>query len=121
MVRVPYGRLEMRLPDGAVNPYLASISILAAGLDGMERKLDPGEPNNTNLYEWSPEDLQKAGIGVLPQNLSDALDALEADGLLMDALGRDLASEFVRLKRMEWVEYQRHVSAWEVNRYLEFF
>jgi glutamine synthetase len=121
MVRVPYGRLEMRLPDGAANPYLATIAILAAGMDGVEHDLDPGEPNNTNLYEWSPDQLRTAGIGILPQNLNEALDALEADDVLMEALGRDLGNEFLRLKRMEWVEYQRHVSAWEVERYLEFF
>jgi glutamine synthetase len=121
MVRVPYGRLEMRLPDGSTNPYLATIGILAAGMDGVERKLDPGEPNNTNLYEWSPEQLRDAGIGVLPQNLNESLDALEADKLLTGALGDDLAKEFLRLKRMEWVEYQRHDSTWEVERYLEFF
>src|ERR1700687_1027694 len=50
-VRVPYGRLELRLPDGSCNPYLATIGILAAGMDGVEKKMDPGEPNNTNLYE----------------------------------------------------------------------
>jgi len=121
MVRVPYGRLEMRLPDGSTNPYLATIGILAAGMDGIERKLDPGDPNNTNLYEWSTEDLCKAGIGVLPQNLNESLDALEADKVITSALGDDLAREFLRLKRMEWVEYQRHVSAWETDRYLEFF
>ncbi len=121
MVRVPYGRLEMRLPDGSTNPYLATIGILAAGMDGVERKLDPGEPNNTNLYEWSSEQLRDAGIGVLPQNLNESLDALEADKVLTGALGDDLAKEFLRLKRMEWVEYQRHVSTWEVERYLEFF
>jgi glutamine synthetase len=58
---------------------------------------------------------------VLPQNLSEALDALEADPVLIEAVGGDLAKEFLRLKRMEWVEYQRHVSSWEVERYLEFF
>jgi glutamine synthetase len=121
MVRVPYGRLEMRLPDGSCNPYLATIAMLAAGLDGIENKLDPGEPNNTNLYEWSHEQLKEAGIGVLPQNLNEALDALEEDSVLCQALGADLSKEFLRLKRMEWVEYQRHVSAWEVERYLEFF
>jgi glutamine synthetase len=121
MVRVPYGRLEMRLPDGSCNPYLATIAMLAAGLDGIENKLDPGEPNNTNLYEWSHEQLKEAGIHVLPQNLNEALDALEEDTLLCEAIGSDLAREFLRLKRMEWVEYQRHVSGWEVERYLEFF
>jgi glutamine synthetase len=120
-VRIPYGRLELRLPDGSCNPYLAAIGILTAGMDGVEKKMDPGEPNNTNLYDSTPEQLKKEGIGLLPQNLNEALDALEADDVLCDAIGRELAEEFLRLKRMEWVEYQRHVSAWEVERYLEFF
>jgi glutamine synthetase len=120
-IRVPYGHLEVRLADGSCNPYLATIAILAAGLDGIAKELDPGEPNNTNLYEATPEELKRAGIRVLPQNLNEALDALEADSVLSQALGEALTAEFVRLKRMEWVEYQRHVSAWEVEHYLEFF
>jgi glutamine synthetase len=83
--------------------------------------MEPGEPNNTNLYDWSLEQLREAGIKVLPQNLSEALDALEEDKVLTQAMGNELAQEFLRLKRMEWVEYQRHVSEWEVERYLEFF
>ena len=121
MVRVPYGRLELRLPDGAINPYLVTAAVIGAGMDGIANKVDPGAPVNENLYEWSPKQLADAGIKVLPQNLSEALDALEADDILCTALGRDLAAEFIRLKRMEWVEYSRHVSAWEVERYLEFF
>jgi glutamine synthetase len=120
-VRVPYGRLELRLPDGSCNPYLATIGILAAGLDGIANKLEPGEPNNTNLYDWSHEQLKEAGIKVLPQNLNEALDALDDDRVLTEAVGSELSQEFLRLKRMEWVEYQRHVSSWEVERYLEFF
>jgi glutamine synthetase len=120
-VRVPYGRLELRLPDGSMNPYLATIAILAAGMDGVERKLDPGAPINENLYEWSPEKLKKSGIKLLPQNLNEALDAFEADTVLRSALGEALAKEFLELKRMEWVEYSRHVSDWERDHYLEFF
>ncbi len=121
MVRVPYGRLEMRLPDGSSNPYLATTAMLAAGMDGVENKMDPGEPNNTNLYEWSTEELAKAKIALLPQNLNQAIDALEKDKVICGAIGKDLAEEFLRLKRMEWVEYSRYVSQWEVDRYLEFF
>ncbi len=121
MVRIPYGRLELRLSDGSCNPYLTTAALLAAGLDGIDRKLDPGEPNNTNLYEWSPEALRAAEIGVLPQNLNEALDELERDSVLCQAIGADLAAEFLQVKRMEWVEYQRHVSSWEVDRYLELF
>src|SRR6266446_6558301 len=120
-VRIPYGRLELRLPDGSCNPYLATIGILAAGMDGVAHHLEPGEPNNTNLYEWSHAQLTEARIGILPQNLNESLDALEADTVLCEALGTELAEEFLRLKRMEWVEYQRHVSAWEGERYLDFF
>ncbi|TAK75465.1 MAG: type III glutamate--ammonia ligase [Aquabacterium sp.] len=120
MVRIPKGRLELRLPDGSANPYLATAAVVAAGLDGVERKLDPGAPHNVNLYEWSDAQLKEAGIGLLPQNLNAALDALEADEVIKGALG-PLAGEFLKLKRMEWVEYMRHVSDWEVKSYLEFF
>jgi glutamine synthetase len=120
MVRVPKGRLELRLPDGACNPYLATAGVLAAGLDGIARQLDPGEPRNVNLYDWSESQLREAGIGLLPQNLLAALDALQADSVVCAALG-PLAGEFLQLKRMEWVEYMRHVSDWETKTYLEFF
>lgn len=121
MARIPYGRIELRLADGAANPYLATTLIIAAGLDGVERKLDPGEPVNENIYEFTAQDLKKRKIAILPQNLNEALDELDNDSVLCNALGNDVAQEFIRLKRMEWVEYQRHVSQWEIDRYLEFF
>jgi glutamine synthetase len=120
MVRVPKGRLELRLPDGACNPYLATAAVIAAGLDGIDRELHPGTPRNVNLYEWSDAQLKAAGIGLLPQNLGAALDALDGDAVIKSALG-PVTDEFIRLKRMEWIEYQRHVSDWEVKQYLEFF
>jgi glutamine synthetase len=120
MVRIPKGRLELRLPDGSCNPYLATAAVIAAGLDGVERQLDPGEPRNVNLYDWTEAQLCEAGIGLLPQNLNDALNALQADRVVCSALG-PLAAEFLKLKRMEWVEYMRHVSDWETRTYLEFF
>jgi glutamine synthetase len=121
MVRVPYGRLELRVPDSSANPYLATAAVIAAGLDGIDRHLDPGEPNNFNHYDLSPEQLRERGIDVLPQSLSDALDELQEDPLFGQALGTEFLKEFVRIKRMEWVEYHRHVSDWEVQRYLEFY
>jgi glutamine synthetase len=120
-VRIPYGRIEVRLPDGAVNPYLASAALAAAGLDGIDRRLNPGEPLNVNLYELSPEEIHARGIELLPQSLSEALDALSADPIVRDGVGADLASEFIRLKRAEWIEYSRHVGEWETERYLEMF
>src|SRR6202167_2539768 len=104
-VRVPYGRIEFRLPDGAANPYLATAALAAAGLDGIDRKLDPGEPLNINLYELSPEQIRARGIGLLPQSLSAAIDALEADPVIQQGIGLELAAEFMRLERMEWIGY----------------
>ncbi len=120
MVRIPGGRLELRLPDGACNPYLATAAVIAAGLDGIDRQLNPGAPHNQNLYQLSLEPLHAAGIGILPQNLHEALAALAQDSVLRQALG-PVIDEFLSLKHMEWVEYMRHVSDWEINSYLEFF
>lgn len=120
MVRIPKGRLELRLPDGACNPYLATAALIAAGLDGIDRQLDPGAPHNDNLYALTPEQLTQRGIALLPQNLEQALNALEADAVICDALG-PVAGEFLTLKRTEWLEYMRFVSDWELKNYLEFF
>ena len=120
-VRIPGGRLEMRLPDASCNPYLASAAIAAAGMDGVRRRLHPGKPNNTNLYEQTPEALQQQGIGLLPQTLIEAIGELEKDEVVIDGIGAQLAAEFISIKKMEWTEYARHVSDWESNRYLEYF
>ncbi len=121
MVRVPHGHLELRLSDSSCNPYLATAAVLAAGLDGVDRKLDPGEPHNLNLYDYTLEQLGEMGIGTLPQTLREALDRLAADSLFHDRLGADVIGEFIAIKEMEWVEYQRHVSDWEIDRYLEYY
>jgi glutamine synthetase len=121
MVRIPYGRIELRLPDGACNPYLTTAAVIAAGLDGVKRELMPGKGHDINLYDLSPAELKKLKIGILPQNLNEALNELENDKVLCDALGNGVISEFLSLKRMEWVDYMRHVSDWEINRYVEFY
>jgi glutamine synthetase len=120
-VRIPGGRLELRLPDAGCNPYLVTAAIVAAGMDGVKNKLHPGPMNNSNLYEATPEQLKQLGIGLLPQNLLEAITALEQDAVVQDALGPELAAEFIALKKMEWTEYARHVSDWETQRYVEFF
>ena len=101
----------------AINPYLAFAAYVYAGLDGIKRRLDPGEPNLGNLYEMSLEEMTRRKIRVLPQSLTEALDELERDEVIQAALG-PIAAEFLRLKRMEWNDYHRQVSAWEVDRYL---
>ena len=78
-------------------------------------------PIDENLYEWSPAQLKKRGVKLLPQNLAEAIDAFEQDKVIRGALGEKLAEEIITLKRMEWFEYSRHVSDWETARYLEFF
>lgn len=121
MVRIPYGRIELRLPDGTCNPYLTAAAAIAAGLDGVERQLEAGPGYDINLYDLSPEELEEKGIGILPQNLHEALTALEKDDVIKGALGDEFVKEFLELKHMEWVEYMRHVSDWEINRYVEFY
>ena len=78
-VRIPGGRLELRLPDSGCNPYLALCAVVAAGLDGIDRKLDPGEPTNLNMYELSEAQLREKNIALLPQNLLEAITELEKD------------------------------------------
>ena len=121
MVRVPYGRLEFRLPDSGCNPYLVHAAIIAAGLDGIERELDPGAPVNLHLYAMTEEQRKAKGIEILPQNLNEAITALEADTVLTERMGKEIVAEFIKIKRDEWIDYSRHVSEWEVNRYAEFF
>lgn len=121
MVRVPGGRLELRVGDSAMNPYLATAALIAAGLDGMARKLDPGAPQNVNFYELSAAEVAAMGIEILPQSLAEALAALRADSLFAETLGAALIAEFTQIKQAEWDSYHRHVSDWETNRYLSFF
>jgi glutamine synthetase len=121
MVRVPFGRLELRLTDSSCNPYLATAAVIAAGLDGIDREIDPGPPHNFNHYTVSADELARMGISVLPQTLHESIEALERDTLFAETLGEEFIKEFITIKRMEWVEYQRHVSDWEVDRYLQYF
>ena len=120
-VRIPGGRLEFRLPDSGCNPYLALSALVAAGLDGIDRKLEPGEPTNINMYELTEAQLAERKITLLPQNLLEAINAFDADEVVKAGIGPELSKEFSKLKRMEWTEYARHVSDWETQRYLEFF
>lgn len=121
MVRIPYGRLELRLPDGSCNPYLTTATVIAAGLDGVKRELHPGAGHANNLYDLTPAQMREQGIGILPQNLNESLDKLEENQVIREALGNGLSEEFIKIKRAEWLEYQRHVSDWEISRYVEFF
>nr|WP_145551654.1 type III glutamate--ammonia ligase [Variovorax boronicumulans] len=121
LVRTLRGRFEWRLPDAAANPYLAAAGLIAAGLDGVDRHLDPGPARPDDLFEWPLQRIRAEGIPVLPQSLGEAVEALERDSVLAQALGAAAHGEFVRLKRAEWTAYARHVSAWEFERYATAF
>ena len=126
MLRIPGpGRIEDRTIDGACNPYLASAVVLAAGLDGIENRIDPGEPNTENLYSIPYDELRKRGLETLPANLLIATDELEKNEVVRASLGRgrdeDYADYFVRVKREEWNRYHEQVTAWEINEYLTRF
>jgi glutamine synthetase len=127
MLRVPApGRVEDRTVDGACNPYLAATALIAAGLDGIERGLDPGEPtSDVNLHELPAAQREELGIGVLPENLLDATRALAADEVLRRALGacprEDYVDYYVRVKQDEWARAQAQITEWELERYLQLF
>ncbi len=111
MVRVPGpGRFELRLPDGAVNPYLLQAIIMAAGLDGLETKADPGKHHDIDMYQQGHlvKDAPK-----LPLNLLDALRAFEQDTGLQAALGEEFSKAYLKLKTQEWQDYASHFTRWE--------
>lgn len=112
-------RVELRCPDPSANPYLAFTAMLAAGLDGIERGLTPPAPVNEDVYDFDEIDLRERAIGTLPGTLAEALDALEEDEVIQDALGPSITDVFKRAKRAEWGEYRIQVTDWELERYLK--
>ena len=114
-------RIELRCADPSTNPYLAFAAMLAAGLDGIERKLEPPAPVEENLYHLDASKLESRNIGQLPGTLREALDELSADPVITEALGEHIFERFVEAKREEWDEYRMQVTSWEVDRYLETF
>jgi glutamine synthetase len=123
LVRVPdrrgmSTRCEVRMPDPSCNPYLALTVMLASGLDGIESEVDPGPPVNKNIWTMSQREKKRLKIDALPANLAEALDHLEKDAVIKDALGEHIHENFLRAKRQEWHDYISHVHPWEQERYL---
>ena len=114
------GHLEDRTMSSACNPYLSFAAYLTAGMDGIRRKLDPGEPFLGNLYELGMEEIRRRGVRLLPQSLAEALEELRQDELVQSSLGV-IYEEFAALKEGEWREYHRQVTQWELDRYLTMF
>jgi glutamine synthetase len=122
-VRIPLGggRIELRLADAAVNPYLGFAMVAAAGLEGIREGLDPGEPHEDNMYLKTPAELEQLGVSVLPRSLGEALDAFEADPLGLAVMGPDMHRAWLDFKREEWRAYSVYITDWEKERYLKFF
>ncbi len=121
LVRTLPGRFEWRLPDASANPYLALAGLIAAGLDGVDRALDPGAACHDDLYALDAAGHAALALPRLPTDLARAVDALEADDVIGAALGETLARAFVRLKRDEWQACAQQVTPWELARYAELF
>ncbi len=123
LIRIPAGRgsstrLELRSPDPSCNPYLTLALCLTAGLDGIERGLEPPRETPENIFAMSASQREAKGILSLPGSLKEALDTLRGDKLMMDALGVSVAEHYLQGKEKEWDEYRTRVTDWEVRKYL---
>ena len=124
LIRIPTGRgnsarCELRSPDLSGNPYLQFAVMLAAGLKGIEDKLIPPDPVEKNIYALSDKEKEKYNIHNLPESLGHAIAFMEESKLLKEILGEHIYNNFLHVKRNEWVEYRKHVSPWEIERYLQ--
>ncbi|MGI6240224.1 MAG: type I glutamate--ammonia ligase [Christensenellales bacterium] len=123
LIRIPASRgqttrVELRSPDPSCNPYLTFAVCLAAGLDGIERKLLPPEEISENIFKMTAEERAARGINSLPSTLKEAIDAMRADALICETLGEHVVEQYVKGKMREWKEYSNHVSAWEIEKYI---
>lgn len=118
-------RIEFRCPDPLCNPYLTYTVVFEAGLDGIRKKIDPGEPVDVNVYHLSKAEREELGIKVLPASLKEALEEWQNDEICIKALGRENAEKYMELKMQEWEEYKPHmpndkseITKWELQKYL---
>ncbi|MGP8079598.1 MAG: glutamine synthetase family protein [Dehalococcoidales bacterium] len=111
-------RIELRSPDPACNPYLCFSVMLAAGLKGIEKGLEPPEPVEEDVYKMTPKEREARGIGTLPASLADAIALTEKSELVREALGDHVFNAFIENKKIEWNQYRIHVSKYEIDRYL---
>jgi glutamine synthetase len=127
LIRIPAfstqrtARVELRTPDPTCNPYLTQAAMLVAGMDGIERELDPGEPSSLNVYN------ENEGLDTLPPTLAAAIEELKKDKVLTQRIGRQAIEHYARLKLKEWEDFRREndwkldeITPWEYRRYLNF-
>lgn len=123
LIRIPAARgqatrVELRCPDPACNPYLALTVCLAAGLDGIEKRLEPPKEITDNIFDMTAQERAARGIHSLPGTLREAIDAMKQDELICAALGEHVVAQYVSGKEREWDAYRTHVSDWELDKYL---
>ena len=123
LVRVPAARgdatrIELRMPDPSCNPYLALAVMLRAGLDGIEQQLDPGPPVNKNIYKMSHRERRHLRIDDLPATSARRSTSSRRSAWCRTRSASHIFNHFLEAKREEWDEYIRHVSPWEIDRYL---
>ncbi len=114
------GHFEDRTISSGTNPYLALAAYVAAGMDGIEKKINPGDPNLGNMYERDLNEIRASGVGILPQSLWEALEELRKNDVILSALG-PIADGYISAKTKEWETYDQQVTRWELNEYLTFF
>lgn len=124
LIRVPAARgkstrIEYRAPDPSCNAYLAFAVILAAGLDGIEKKIEPPTPIEENIYAMSEEKKAQSRIESLPGSLRDALEEMKESSLVREVLGEHIFKKFLDLKKREWRDFSIAVTDWEIRRYLQ--
>ena len=110
--------IELRNPDPCVNSYLAFAGILAAGLEGIKKGLKPQKATELNIYRLSEEECKNLNLKRLPESLSEAVEEMEKDSLVMETLGDYISGKYVRAKRREVSQYQAYVTDWETRQYL---
>ena len=123
MIRLPHSRdcVENRVPDISTNAYWAAAIHLASGLEGILENLDPGQPQNDNLYEMNLHQLGERGVSLLPRTLAQALDAFAKDPISESAFGPGPKEEYLRLKWLEWDKFHSEITQWEWEKYANFF
>ena len=123
LLRIPsvlgtHAKIELRSPDPTANPYLAFAACLAAGLQGIEEKLDPGPSVDVNVSAWTDERRRTLDIERLPRNMCEAINALEADPFICEMMGKEVTAQYIGEKRKEWNTYRKQVTEWEIREYL---
>ena len=123
LIRIPASRgastrIELRCPDPAANPYLALAVCLAAGLDGIRRKIQPPAPINSNIFEMRKSEKRALHIAALPADLYEAVKEMEKDALVCQVLGSHISERYAKAKKAEWRAYREQVTEWEISNYL---